>query len=81
LADAINRAQSTAPDKIRAALAATNLQAKDVILPWAGVKFDSAGQNLLTGAIFVQNQSGTPKLVWPNDQASAKLIWPRPTWR
>lgn len=81
LTDAINRAQSTAPDKIRAALATTNLQAKDVILPWAGVKFDANGQNLLTGAIFVQNQSGTPKLVWPNDQASTKLIWPRPTWR
>lgn len=81
LADAINRAGSTDPQKIRAALAATNLSAKDLIMPWAGVKFDANGQNTLTGAIFVQTLEGAPKLVWPADQAAAALVWPRPAWR
>jgi len=81
LADAINRAGSTDPEKIRAALAATNLAATQLIMPWDGVKFDAKGQNVLTGAIFIQTQEGTPKLVWPASLASAKLVWPRPAWR
>ncbi len=81
LANAIDRAGSTDPQKIRAALAATDLKANEVIMPWAGVKFDAKGQNTLTGAIFVQTQEGTPKLVWPTAQASTKLVWPRPEWK
>lgn len=81
LADAINRAGSTDPEKIRAALAATHLTANQLIMPWDGVKFDAKGQNVLTGAIFIQTQDGTPKLVWPANLAAAKLIWPRPAWR
>jgi branched-chain amino acid transport system substrate-binding protein len=78
LADAINRAGSTEPEKIRQALVATNLGAKDTIMPWQGIKFDSTGQNVLTRAIFIQTLNGTPKIVWPFDLASAKLVWPRP---
>jgi len=81
LADAINRAGSTDPAKIRSALAATDLQASQLIMPWNGVKFDSKGQNQGTRGIFVQTLEGTPRLVWPTDQADAKMIWPRPTWR
>lgn len=81
LADAINRAGSTDPQKIRDALAATNITPDRLIMPWQGVKFDQSGQNTLTGAIFVQNLEGSPKLVWPVDQAAAKLVWPRPAPR
>lgn len=81
LAEAINRAGSTDPEKIRAALAATKLSGDEVILPWEGVAFDATGQNTLTRGIFVQNLDGSPKMVWPTDQASSKLVWPRPAWR
>ncbi|MSP96157.1 MAG: branched-chain amino acid ABC transporter substrate-binding protein [Betaproteobacteria bacterium] len=81
LADAINRAGSTDPQKIRDALAATNITPDRLIMPWLGVKFDQTGQNTLTGAIFVQNLEGSPKMVWPTDQAAAKLVWPRPARR
>ncbi len=81
LADAINRAGSTDPAKIRDALAATNLTQAQLIMPWDGVKFDGTGQNQATKGIFVQTLDGAPRLVWPTDQADAKLVWPRPAWR
>lgn len=81
LADAINRAGSTDPDKIREALAATDLKSEALIMPWEGVKFDNVGQNVLTRGIFVQTLEGTPKMVWPGDFAAAQLVWPRPAWR
>lgn len=81
LADAINRAGSTDPDKIRDALAATDLGENDTIMPWEGIKFDNKGQNVRTRGIFIQTQEGTPKLVWPFELAAAELIWPRPAWK
>jgi branched-chain amino acid transport system substrate-binding protein len=81
LADAINRAGSTDPDKIIAALAATKIAPADMIMPWEGVQFDKTGQNVLTRGIFVQTLEKAPKLVWPTDQAAASLVWPRPDWR
>jgi branched-chain amino acid transport system substrate-binding protein len=81
LADAINRAGSTEPHRIRDALAATNLTADKLIMPWQGIKFDSKGQNTLTSAIFIQIQNDEPKMVWPADKATVKLVWPRPAWK
>ncbi len=81
LADAINRAGSTDPGKIRDALAATNLTPDKLIMPWGGIKFDPTGQNTMTSAIFIQIQSVEPKMVWPADKATVKLVWPRPAWQ
>ncbi|MCW5751187.1 MAG: ABC transporter substrate-binding protein [Alphaproteobacteria bacterium] len=81
LADALNRAGSTEPEKIRAALAATKIAPSDMIMPWEGVEFDRTGQNTLTRGIFVQTLDGVPKMTWPADQAAAKLVFPRPAWR
>jgi len=78
LADAINRAGSTDPDKIRAALVDTNLGEADTIMPWEGIRFDATGQNELTRGIFIQTLEGTPKVVWPFGLESAELVWPRP---
>lgn len=81
LADAINRAGSADPEKIRAALAETNLPPNQLIMPWEGVRFDATGQNVLTRGIFIQTQGGAPATVWPTDFAQAKLVWPRPAWK
>ena len=56
LADAINRAGSTEPEKLRTALVQTNLGETDTIMPWEGIRFDSKGQNILTRGIFIQTQ-------------------------
>lgn len=81
LADAINRAGSTDPDKIREALAKTNLGENDTIMPWEGIRFDDKGQNVLTRGIFIQTLDGTPRIVWPFDLAAADLVWPRLAWK
>ncbi len=81
LADAINRAKSIDHEKIREALAATDIKGDALIMPWEGVKFDKTGQNTLTRGIFVQTLEGAPRMVWPADFAVAKLVWPRPAWR
>ena len=81
LADAINRAGSAEPAKIRKALAETNMAADQLIMPWEGVRFDETGQNTLTRGIFIQTQAGAPATVWPFDFAQSKLVWPRPAWK
>ncbi|MDR1163998.1 MAG: ABC transporter substrate-binding protein [Candidatus Accumulibacter sp.] len=80
LADAINRAGSTAPEAIRKALSETNIPGNQLIMPWSGVKFDAAGQNTLGRGIIVQIQDGEFVTVWPFDIATKDLIWPMPAW-
>lgn len=65
LADAINRAGSTNPDAIRKALAATDLTADQIIMPWAGVKFDSKGQNVEGQGLILQLVGKDYQTVWP----------------
>ena len=81
LADAINRAGSTEPEKIRAALEATNLPGEALIMPWKGVKFDpKTHQNALGQGILVQVQDGKYQVVYPFDLAAAEVRWPLPAW-
>ena len=81
LAEAINRAGSTKPDAIREKLAATNLPADQLIVPWDGVKFDPTGQNTLAKGIIVQFQDGAYHTVWPWNVATRDLVWPMPAWK
>jgi branched-chain amino acid transport system substrate-binding protein len=81
LADAFNRAGSTEPAKVRDALAATDISAEDMIMPWEGIRFDDKGQNVLTRGIFVQTLEGVPMTVWPFSLAVTDLVWSRPAWR
>lgn len=65
LADAINRAGSTKPDAIRAALASTNLTADQIVMPWEGVKFDATGQNTEGQGLILQLEGKEYHTVWP----------------
>jgi branched-chain amino acid transport system substrate-binding protein len=80
LADAINRAGSPEPERIRAALQATDIPASQLIMPWDGIKFDERGQNTLGRGIIVQVQNGEYTTVWPFDLATKELVWPVPAW-
>jgi branched-chain amino acid transport system substrate-binding protein len=81
LADAIDRAGSTEPEKIRAALEATNLPGDALIMPWKGIKFDpKTHQNTLGQGILVQVQDGKYQVVYPFDLAAAEVRWPLPAW-
>jgi branched-chain amino acid transport system substrate-binding protein len=81
LADAINRAGSTDKEAIRKALAATNLSAEHLIMPWESVRFDGKGQNVGSRGIFTQTQNLAPTTVWPFEMATASIVWPRPAAR
>ncbi len=81
LADAINRAGSTAPEKIQAALRATDLKPDQLIMGYNGVKFDSTGQNVLSATYLIQLQGKQYVSVWPEDRATAKLELPMKGWR
>lgn len=80
LADAINRAQSTEPEAIRKALGETSIPGSQLIMPWAGIRFDAAGQNMLGSGIIVQIQDEKYVTVWPFSMASKEIIWPMPAW-
>jgi branched-chain amino acid transport system substrate-binding protein len=81
LADAINRAGSTAPDKIRDALKATDLKPEQLMMGYRGVKFDETGQNVLAATYLIQLHGKEYKAVWPEKSATAQLEWPMKGWR
>ena len=80
LADAINRAGSTDPEKIRKALTETNIPASQLIVPYRGVRFGKDGQNELVRGILMQVQNGKYCTVYPFEFAACKLKYPMPTW-
>ena len=80
IADAINRAKSTQPDAIRAALAATNIDGKRTVMPWKGIKFNDHGQNTEGAGLILQIQDGQYQTVWPGFVASKPPIFPIPAW-
>ncbi|HXX86270.1 MAG TPA: ABC transporter substrate-binding protein [Casimicrobiaceae bacterium] len=65
LAEAIDRAGSTKPEAIRQALAAIDLSADQVVMPWAGVKFDASGQNERGQGLILQLVGSGYNTVWP----------------
>lgn len=80
LMDAFNRAGSTDPEKLRAAIAATNIPPDQLIVPYRGVKFDANGQNELVRPILMQVQKGKYCTIYPFELASCEVLYPTPTW-
>jgi branched-chain amino acid transport system substrate-binding protein len=76
LAEAINRAGSTDPEKIRDALTKTDLKPDQLMMGYQGVKFDDTGQNILAATYLIQLQGARYELVWPEDAATTALRWP-----
>jgi branched-chain amino acid transport system substrate-binding protein len=82
LMDAIDRAKSTEPDKIQAALKATDLKPDQLIMGYKGVKFDDKGQNILASGLVIQLQDGENYVaVWPKDQARKAPTFPYKGWQ
>jgi branched-chain amino acid transport system substrate-binding protein len=81
LCDAIDRAGSTEPDKIQAALKATDLKPDQLIMGYKGVKFDDKGQNVLASGLVIQLQDGENYVpVWPKDRARTAPAFPYKGW-
>jgi branched-chain amino acid transport system substrate-binding protein len=77
LADSLQRAGTLEKDKVRDAIAATNMMT--IMGP---MKFKPTGQG--DGKylrVATQWQSGKRELIWPKDQATASLAYPMPLWK
>ena len=81
LADAIDRAGSTDPAKIQAALKATDLKPDQLMIGYKGVKFDDKGQNVLAAGVIIQLQDGENYVaVWPKAGAEKTPVLPYKGW-
>jgi branched-chain amino acid transport system substrate-binding protein len=82
LVDAIDRAGSTDPDKIQAALKAIDLKPNQLMMGYKGVKFDEKGQNSLAsaGIIQLQDDGETYLTVWPKANAVKAPVLPYKGW-
>lgn len=76
LIEAIERAASTDPDKIKEALKETNIE--DTILAQGPIKFDETGQNINAQAVPNQIVDGKSLIVLPEDIKVADPIYPLP---
>jgi branched-chain amino acid transport system substrate-binding protein len=76
LADAINRAKSTDGEKIRNALATTDISGEQTIMPWRRIKFDEMGQNNDAEPVLLQYVGGKFVTIYPQQAAVAEAIWP-----
>ena len=74
-ADAIRRASSLDPAKVRDAIAATDMETF-----YGYVKFDATGKNTAKPMVLYQVQNGEYKVVAPQKWASSKVIFPAPSW-
>jgi len=80
LMDAINRAGSTDPEKIRQALVDTDMPASQIPMPWQNIQFGPDGQNNGVGTALIQIQDGEYFSIYPFDVAAREVIYPFPKW-
>lgn len=85
----LEKAGSTKPADIQRAANAIYIPGKELVVPWAGIRFsntgDELGQNVLGSGLIGQYQKqkdGTIglEIVYPFDVSSADMIYPFPKW-
>ena len=83
----LENAASTEPAAIQKAANAINIPGDELVVPWAGIKFstsgDEIGQNTLGSGLIGQYQKSADgqivlEIVYPFDVASADMIYPFP---
>ncbi|HZR87571.1 MAG TPA: ABC transporter substrate-binding protein [Bradyrhizobium sp.] len=79
MAEAINRAKSTDGEKIREALAATDMPGDVTIMPWKRVKYDEMGQNNYADPVLLQYLGGKFVTIAPQEVAVSEAVWPMPS--
>lgn len=70
---AIQKTGSLDPQKVRDAIAAT-----DMVTAYGRIRFNDKGQNIAKGMGVIQIQGGRPKVVYPVDFKEADLVYPIP---
>ena len=83
LRDVLERAASTDREKIRDAMAKTDINnGLALITGYKRITFDDKGQNLHAHGAITQNIGGERRTVWPaaNRLPDTKPVWPVPDW-
>lgn len=80
LMEAINRAGSTEPAKIQAALVSQDLKPDQLMIDYNGIKYDSKGQNTLAATLLVELVGKKYVAVWPDKAAMQKPTLPYKGW-
>ncbi len=80
LMEAINRAGSTEPAKIQAALVSQDLKPDQLMIGYNGIKYDSKGQNTLAATLLVQLTGKKYVAVWPDQYAVQPPALPFKGW-
>lgn len=81
--DALERSKSADRQKLRDALAATDITSGPALFPgYQRIKFDEQGQNTFAHGVISENIGGKRLTVWPleNRAATTKPVWPVPAW-
>jgi branched-chain amino acid transport system substrate-binding protein len=85
LLDVFQRAGSLDKEKIREALAKTNITSGPAvgIMGWQKISFDKDGQNVDAHGVVSQNFKGKRTSIWPvaNRPKGIKPVWPIPAWK
>jgi len=77
LADAIGRAGSTDPQRVRSALLNLDIPGREMIMPWSGVRFDTFHQNTAAAGVVEQRVKGLFRVVFPDElQPENPAVWP-----
>jgi branched-chain amino acid transport system substrate-binding protein len=80
LAQAIDNAGSTDPQRVRAALLNLDIPGRETIMPWSGVRFDAASrQNVAASGVVEQRVGQAFRVVFPGELQQAEPHWPRPS--
>ena len=80
LMEAVNRAGSTEPAKIQAALVSQDLKPGQLMIGYNGIKYDAKGQNTLAATLLVQLDGKTYVAVWPDKAAAHPASMPFKGW-
>ncbi|HEX2156187.1 MAG TPA: ABC transporter substrate-binding protein [Actinomycetes bacterium] len=72
LAEAIDNAGSTDPQRVRAALLNLDIPGRETIMPWSGVRFDTSRQNVAANGVVEQRVNGLFRVVFPGELQQAE---------
>jgi branched-chain amino acid transport system substrate-binding protein len=78
VAQAVDGARSTEPQRIRSALLNLDVPGEQTVMPWAGIQFDETHQNVLAQTLIEQFVGQGFRVVFPADATPAKrtMIYP-----
>ena len=67
LADAIDNAGSTDPQRVRAALLNLDIPGRETIMPWSGIRFDASRQNVAANGVVEQRAGQAFRVIFPDE--------------